>query len=126
MLAKIKSITLTPLQINLIITFAQSALTLQIPKIVKQLSNLNISLKKDFRVNLSSPAKYHRGPKSNYISKKHSGGHNNIQPFFLKAARHVIAPYLSLFLNFVFTKGIPKTAKLQESLLFIKVEQKRK
>ena len=33
-------------------------------------------------------------------------GHDNIQPFFLKAARHVIAPHLSLPLNFVFTKGI--------------------
>ena len=33
-------------------------------------------------------------------------GHDNIQPFFLKAAGHVIAPYLSLLLNFVFTEGI--------------------
>ena len=40
-------------------------------------------------------------------------GHNNIQPFFLKAARHVIAPYLSLLFIFVFTEGIfPRNCKI--------------
>ena len=40
-------------------------------------------------------------------------GHDNILPFFLKAARHVIAPYLSLLLNFVFTGGIfPRNCKI--------------
>ena len=40
-------------------------------------------------------------------------GHDNNQPFFLKAARHVIAPYLSLFLNFVLTEGIlPQNCKI--------------
>ena len=34
--------------------------------------------------------------------KNKAVGHDNIQPFFLKATRHVIAPHLSLFLNFVF------------------------
>ena len=38
--------------------------------------------------------------------KNKAMGHGNIQPFFLKGARHIIAPYLSLFLNFVFTEGI--------------------
>ena len=33
--------------------------------------------------------------------------------FFLKAARHVIAQYLSLFLNFVFTEKIfPRNCKI--------------
>ena len=40
-------------------------------------------------------------------------GHENIQPFFLKAARHVNAPYLSLLLNFVFTEGIfPRNCRI--------------
>ena len=40
-------------------------------------------------------------------------GHDNIQPFFLKAARHVFAPYLSQFLNFVFTEQIfPRNCKI--------------
>ena len=44
--------------------------------------------------------------------------HDNIQPFFLKAARHVIAPYLSLFLNFVFTEGIfPRHCKIARTTL---------
>ena len=38
--------------------------------------------------------------------KNKAVAHMNILPFFLKAARHVIAPYLSWFLNFAFTKGI--------------------
>ena len=38
--------------------------------------------------------------------KNRAVGHNNIQPFFLKAARHLIAMYLSLLLNFVFTEEI--------------------
>jgi len=33
-------------------------------------------------------------------------GHDDIPPFFLETARFVIAPYLTLFLNFVFTQGI--------------------
>ena len=38
--------------------------------------------------------------------------HDNIQPFF-KVARFVIAPYLNLFLNFVFTEGIfPSNCKV--------------
>ena len=45
--------------------------------------------------------------------KNKAMGHNNIQPFFLKAARHVIATYLSLLLNFVFTEGIfPRNCKI--------------
>ena len=45
--------------------------------------------------------------------KNKAVGHDNIQPFFLKAARHVIAPYLSLILNFVFTEGIfPQNRKI--------------
>ena len=40
-------------------------------------------------------------------------GHDNIQPFFLKAAKHVIAPYFSLFLNFVFSEEIfPRNCKI--------------
>ena len=38
--------------------------------------------------------------------KNKTVGHENIQSFFLQAARRVIAPYLSLFLNFVFMEGI--------------------
>ena len=38
--------------------------------------------------------------------KNKAVGHDNIQPFFIKAARFVIAPYLNLFLNFVFTERI--------------------
>ena len=42
-----------------------------------------------------------------------SVGHDNIQPFFIKIARFVIAPYLNLFLNFVFTEGIfPSNCKV--------------
>ena len=45
--------------------------------------------------------------------KNKAVGHDNNQPFFLKAARHVIAPYLSLFLNFVLTEGIlPRNCKI--------------
>ena len=44
--------------------------------------------------------------------KNKAVGHDNIQPFFIKAARHVIAPYLSRLLNFVFTEGIfPRNCK---------------
>ena len=40
-------------------------------------------------------------------------GHDTIQPFFIKVARFVIAPYLNLFLNFVFTEGIfPSNCKV--------------
>ena len=39
--------------------------------------------------------------------KNKAVGHDNIEPFFIKVARFVIAPaYLNLFLNFVFTEGI--------------------
>ena len=38
--------------------------------------------------------------------KNKAVGHDNIQPFFIKVARIVIAPYLNLFLNFVFTESI--------------------
>ena len=39
--------------------------------------------------------------------------HDKIQPFFIKVARFVIAPYLNLFLNFVFTEGIfPSNSKV--------------
>ena len=59
--------------------------------------------------------------------KNKSVGHDNIQPFFLKAARHVIAPYLSLYSTLYLRKeSFPEIAKLQGSLLFTKVEQKRK
>ena len=45
--------------------------------------------------------------------KNKAVGHDNIQPFFLKTARFVIAPYLNLFLNFVFTEGIfPTNCKI--------------
>ena len=37
--------------------------------------------------------------------KNKAVGHDNIQPFFIKVARFVIAPYFNLFLNFVFTEG---------------------
>ena len=47
--------------------------------------------------------------------------HNNIQPFFLRAARHVIAPYLSLLLNFAFTEGIfPRNCKIARITPFYK------
>ena len=47
--------------------------------------------------------------------------HYNIQPFFLRAARHVIAPYLSLFLHFVFTEGIfSRNCKIARITLFYK------
>ena len=40
-------------------------------------------------------------------------GHDNFQPFCIKVARFVIAPYLNLFLNFVFTEGIfPSNCKV--------------
>ena len=58
-------------------------------------------------------------PSSNEVTnqitslKNKAVGHDSIQPFFLKAARHVVAPYLSLFLSFVFTKGIfPRNCKI--------------
>ena len=39
--------------------------------------------------------------------------HDNIQPFFIKVVTFVIAPYLNLFLNFVFTEGIfPSNCKV--------------
>ena len=45
--------------------------------------------------------------------KNKAVGHGNIQPFFVKVARFVIAPYLNLFLNFVFTEGIfPSNCKV--------------
>ena len=47
--------------------------------------------------------------------KNKAVGQDNIQPFFIKAARFAIAPYLNLlyFLNFVFTKGIfPSNCKV--------------
>ena len=41
-------------------------------------------------------------------------GHQNIQPFFLKSARLVVAPYLKLFFNYdVFTQGLfPNNCKV--------------
>ena len=39
--------------------------------------------------------------------------HDKIPAFFLKAARFVIAPYLTLFLNHIFTEGIyPSSCKI--------------
>ena len=44
-------------------------------------------------------------------------GHDNIQPFFIKVARFVIAPYFNLFLNFVFTEGIfPSNCKVARAI----------
>ena len=57
--------------------------------------------------------------------KNKAVGHDNIQSFFIKVARFVIAPYLNLFLNFVFTEGIfPTIAKLPGSFPSTKPEQK--
>ena len=53
--------------------------------------------------------------------KNKAVGHDKIQLFFLKAARHVIAPYLSLFLNFVFAEKIfPRNCKIARTTLINK------
>ena len=45
--------------------------------------------------------------------KNKAVGHDDIQPFFIKVARFVIASYLNLFLNFVFIEGIfPSNCKV--------------
>jgi len=52
-------------------------------------------------------------------------GQDNIHPFFLKTARLVIAPYLTLFLNFVFTHGIfPSNCKIARIIPIHKSEAK--
>ena len=51
--------------------------------------------------------------------------HDNIQPFFIEAARFVIAPYLNLFLNFVFTEGIlPSNCKVARVVPVYKIGAK--
>ena len=55
---------------------------------------------------------------SNRGNKKRSSQIFCIQPFFIKVARFVIAPYLSLFLIFVFTEGIfPSNCKVARVIL---------
>ena len=45
--------------------------------------------------------------------KNKAVGHDNVQLFFLKSARFVVAPYLKLFLNYVFTQGFfPNNCKI--------------
>ena len=45
--------------------------------------------------------------------KNKAVGHDSIQSFFIKEARFVIAPYLNLLFNFVFTEGIsPSNCKV--------------
>ena len=45
--------------------------------------------------------------------KNKAAGHDNIQPLFIKAARFVIAPYLNLVFNYIFTEGsFPSNCKI--------------
>ena len=96
-------VTLTPLRINLIINLAQSASTWQITK-----NSETIKQPKDFLKEkiLGSICLDPPSTKKSYARKNKAVEHNNIQPFFLKAARHVIASHLSSFLNFVFAEEI--------------------
>ena len=49
----------------------------------------------------------------NISLKNKAVGHDNIQSFFIKVARFVVAPYPNLFLNFVFTEDIfPSNCKV--------------
>ena len=51
--------------------------------------------------------------------------HDNIQPFFIQATRFVIAPYLNLFLNFVFREGIfPSNCKVARVVPVYKIGAK--
>ena len=51
--------------------------------------------------------------------------HDNIQPFFIKAARFVVAPYLNLFLNFMFAEGIfPSNCKVARVVPVYKIGAK--
>ena len=57
--------------------------------------------------------------------KNKAVGHDNIRPFFIKVARFVIAPYLNLFLNFVFTESIfPSNCKVARVVLVYKTRIK--
>ena len=52
-------------------------------------------------------------------------GHDSIQPFFIKVARFVIASYLNLFFNFVFTEDIfPSNCKVARVVPVYKTEAK--